>query len=149
MEKIFLKIKCGIWKSSYRKNIIFLAQFCPTICSPMDCRTPGFPVLYYLPELAQTHVYWRWCGTTISSSFISFSSHLQSFLASLCRLLRLSFLLSRMILRVIQVVACINRFVLFMLNSTDYRIIGRSHNFLSIQALKDLQNFVSLCDKCE
>ena len=79
MEKIFLKIKCGIWKSSYRKNIIFLAQFCPTVCSPMDCRTPGFPVLYYLPELAQTHVYWWWCGTTISSSFISFSSHLQSF----------------------------------------------------------------------
>ena len=25
---------------------------------PMDCSTPGFPVLYYLPELAQTHVHW-------------------------------------------------------------------------------------------
>ena len=24
----------------------------------MDCSTPGFPVLQYLPELAQTHVYW-------------------------------------------------------------------------------------------
>ena len=27
----------------------------PTLCSPMNCNTPGFPVLHYLPELAQTH----------------------------------------------------------------------------------------------
>ena len=26
--------------------------------NPMDCSTPGFTVLYYLPELAQTHVHW-------------------------------------------------------------------------------------------
>ena len=25
---------------------------------PMDCRTPGFPVLHYLLEFAQTHVHW-------------------------------------------------------------------------------------------
>ena len=24
----------------------------------MDCSTPGFPVLYYLPEFTQTHVHW-------------------------------------------------------------------------------------------
>ena len=24
----------------------------------MDCSTPGFPVLHYLPEFAQTHVHW-------------------------------------------------------------------------------------------
>ena len=24
----------------------------------MDCSTPGFPVLHYLPECAQTHVHW-------------------------------------------------------------------------------------------
>ena len=35
-----------------------LAQSCPTFCNPMDCSTPGFPVLHYLPELAQTHVHW-------------------------------------------------------------------------------------------
>jgi len=33
------------------------AQFCPTLCDPMDCSTPGFPVLHYHPELAQTHVH--------------------------------------------------------------------------------------------
>ena len=26
--------------------------------NPMDCSMPGFPVLYYLPELAQTQVHW-------------------------------------------------------------------------------------------
>ena len=25
---------------------------------PMDCSTPGFPVLHYLPEFDQTHVHW-------------------------------------------------------------------------------------------
>ena len=34
-----------------------VAQSCLTLCNPMDCRTPGFPVLHYLPELAQTHVH--------------------------------------------------------------------------------------------
>ena len=29
-----------------------------TLCNPMDCSMPGFPVLHHLPELAQTHVHW-------------------------------------------------------------------------------------------
>ena len=28
-----------------------VAKSCPTLCDPMDCSTPGFPVLHYLPEL--------------------------------------------------------------------------------------------------
>ena len=32
-------------------------QFCLTLCDPMDCSTPGFPVHHQLPELAQTHVH--------------------------------------------------------------------------------------------
>ena len=35
-----------------------VAQSCPTPCGPVDCSTPGFPVLYCLLELAQTHVHW-------------------------------------------------------------------------------------------
>ena len=27
------------------------AQSCLTLCDPMDCSTPGFPVLPHLPEL--------------------------------------------------------------------------------------------------
>ena len=29
-----------------------------TLCSPMNCSIPGFPVLNYFPESAQTHVHW-------------------------------------------------------------------------------------------
>ena len=29
-----------------------------TLCNPMNCGTPGFPVLHYIPEFAQTHVHW-------------------------------------------------------------------------------------------
>ena len=34
------------------------AKSSPTLCNPMNCSTPGFPVLHYLPEFAQTHVHW-------------------------------------------------------------------------------------------
>ena len=34
-----------------------VAQSCPTLCDAMDCSTPGFPVLHYLPELAQIRVH--------------------------------------------------------------------------------------------
>jgi len=35
-----------------------VTRLCSTLCDPMDCSTPGFPVLHHLPELAQTHVHW-------------------------------------------------------------------------------------------
>ena len=35
-----------------------VAKSCLTLCDPMDCSTPGFPVLHYLLEFAQTHVHW-------------------------------------------------------------------------------------------
>ena len=34
-----------------------VAQSCPTLWNPMDCSTPGFPVLHQLLDLAQTHVH--------------------------------------------------------------------------------------------
>jgi len=37
--------------------IVVVAQSCPTLCDPMDCSTPGFPVYHHFPELAQTHVH--------------------------------------------------------------------------------------------
>ena len=33
-------------------------QSCQTLCDPMDCSTPGSPVLHYHPEFTQTHVHW-------------------------------------------------------------------------------------------
>ena len=35
-----------------------VAQSCLTLCDPMDCSMPGFPVLHHLPEFAQTHIHW-------------------------------------------------------------------------------------------
>ena len=32
-----------------------VTKSCLTFCSALDCNTPGFSVLHYLPELAQTH----------------------------------------------------------------------------------------------
>ena len=36
---------------------VLVAQSCLTLCDPMDCSIPGFSVLHYLPEFAQTHVH--------------------------------------------------------------------------------------------
>ena len=35
-----------------------VTQSCLTLCDPMDCSMPGFPVHHQLLELAQTHVHW-------------------------------------------------------------------------------------------
>ena len=43
-----------------------VAQPCLTLCDPMDCTMPGFSVLHYLPEFAQTHVHW--VGDAIQST---------------------------------------------------------------------------------
>ena len=67
-------------KTDYYHSV---SQSCSTLCHPMDCSMPGFPVLHHLMELAQTHVHW--VGDTIQQShplLSPFSSCLQSFLAS-------------------------------------------------------------------
>ena len=43
---------------SWEKSVISVAQLCPTLCDPMGCSMPSFPVHHQLPELAQTHVHW-------------------------------------------------------------------------------------------
>ena len=35
-----------------------VVKLCPTLSNPMDCSTPGFPVLHHLHQFAQTHVHW-------------------------------------------------------------------------------------------
>ena len=47
--------------------------------TPVDCSTPGFPVLHYFLEFAQTCPSSWWCHPAISSSVAPFSSCLQSF----------------------------------------------------------------------
>ena len=45
-----------VWKC-FSVSFSSVAQSCPTLCDPMDCSTPGFPVHHQLSELAQTHVH--------------------------------------------------------------------------------------------
>ena len=49
-------------------------QSCSSLCDPMDCSTPGFPVHQQLSELAQTHVHW--VSDTIQPSHPLSSNHL-------------------------------------------------------------------------
>ena len=43
--------------SSTVLEIVTVVQSCLTLCNPINCSMPGFPVLHYLPELVQTHVH--------------------------------------------------------------------------------------------
>ena len=48
------------WHScQYLALSLFFTCFCDrSICEPMDCSTPSFPVLHHHPEFAQTQVHW-------------------------------------------------------------------------------------------
>ena len=48
-----------------------VAQSCLTLCDPMDCSTPGFPVHHQLPELAQIHVHWVGDAIQLSHPLLS------------------------------------------------------------------------------
>ena len=39
---------------AHSRHPLFI-RLCPTLCDPMDCSTPGLPVLHYLPGFTQTH----------------------------------------------------------------------------------------------
>ena len=70
----------GNWCNRSFSSVQFssVAQSCLTICDPMDCSMPGFPVHHQFPELTQTPS----SHPAISSSVIPLSSCLQSFPAS-------------------------------------------------------------------
>ena len=54
-------IKCPGWRVNYITKLSIqlssVAQLCLTLCKPMDCSTPGFPVHHQLLELTQIHVH--------------------------------------------------------------------------------------------
>ena len=47
----------GVPHSSAFISCCSATQSCPTLCNPVDCSTPGIPVLHYLLEFAQIHVH--------------------------------------------------------------------------------------------
>ena len=55
--------KSRTWLSNWIELVYLLSTFsvtysCLTLCDPMDCSMPGFPVHHQLPEFTQTHVHW-------------------------------------------------------------------------------------------
>ena len=56
------------------------SQSCPTLCDPVDCSMPGFPVHHQLPELPQTYIHR--VGDAVQPSHALLSPCLQSFPAS-------------------------------------------------------------------
>ena len=64
----------------YRQLQFSLVQSRPTLCHPLDCSTPGFPVHPLTPGACSNSCPLSgWYHPTIASSVISFSSCLQSF----------------------------------------------------------------------
>ena len=41
------------WEPSYSSSCCSVAQSCPTFWDPVDCSTPGFPVLHHLLQFAK------------------------------------------------------------------------------------------------
>ena len=39
-------------------SLLLLSHWVMSVFDPIDCSTPGFPVLHYFLEFAQTHVHW-------------------------------------------------------------------------------------------
>ena len=62
-------------------QFISVAQLCLTLCNPMACSMPGFPVHHQLPELAQIHVH-QVSDAIQPSHPSSLSSYLLSYPAS-------------------------------------------------------------------
>ena len=58
-----------------------VTKLCLTLCSPMDCSTPGSSVLHYPLEFAQIHVHWVSDANHLTLCH-PFSFCLQSFLAA-------------------------------------------------------------------
>ena len=67
---------------NYSVQFSLVAQSCPTLCNPMNCSIPGFPVHHQLPELLKLISSKLGCHPAISSSVVPFSSCRQSFPAS-------------------------------------------------------------------
>ena len=65
-----------------RSSEVKATQSCPTLCDPIDCSIPGFPVDHNSGACSNSCPSSQWCHPIISSSVVPFSSHLQSFRVS-------------------------------------------------------------------
>ena len=59
------------------KYILLLSLSVVSLCNPMNCSTPGFPILHHPPGFAQAHVHWVgdgiWPSHPLSSPSFAFN----------------------------------------------------------------------------
>ena len=79
-------------------SVSSVTQLCPTLCNPMDCSTPGFPVHHQLLEPTQSHVHQVGDAIQPSHPLLSHSppafnvSHYQSLFKWVCSVQKYPFL---------------------------------------------------------
>ena len=56
--KAFYLIYVFMWLFVFMWRFVVQSLSCVWVRDPTDCSTPHFPVLYHVPELAQSHVHW-------------------------------------------------------------------------------------------
>ena len=62
--RTFKRVKCFSLVLLDKASVV-AAQSCPTLCNPMDCNAPGFPVRHYILEFAQNSCpLSQWCHPT-------------------------------------------------------------------------------------
>ena len=72
---VWIKFECSEYIFCLKNQFSSVAQSRPTLCDPTDCSMPGFHVLHYLPEFAQTHVHWVSDAIQSSHSLLPPSPH--------------------------------------------------------------------------
>ena len=58
--KYFPNLLTCLWYILMKNHYCFcsVAQACLTLCKPMGCSTPGFPIFHHLLELPQIRIHW-------------------------------------------------------------------------------------------
>ena len=114
LEARWFPYLCHAVSYSYFCNVSVssVTQSRPTLCDPMDCSTPGFPVHHQLLELAQAPVHW--VGDSIQPSHPLLSPSLSLNLSQHQGLFQWvsSF---RQVAKVLEFVMCIDLKLLFLL----------------------------------
>ena len=74
--EFILQVFCILMKVIQSSSVPFssVAQSCPTLCNPMNCSMPGFPVHHSPGVHSNSHPLSQWCHPAISSSVVPFTS---------------------------------------------------------------------------
>ena len=56
-SKAETQLRSSTFKDQVSQSVSSVVHLCPTLCDPMNCSTPGFPVQHKLLEFTQTHVH--------------------------------------------------------------------------------------------